>query len=105
MENGHLPGVMASALHAANTPACLTCFGSVQDEVDVCREAAAALLSVWTDPKMLGASGALTFDAWELLIRTGVNPAAMSAPQAALTLSKVGLLDLQGSFCAKRQRS
>ena len=43
------------------------------------------------EAEKLGTSGALTFDAWELLIRTAVNPAAMSPPQAALTLSKVGL--------------
>lgn len=61
----------------------------MQDESEACREAAAALLSVWTDVKMLGATGAFTFDAWEILIRTGVNPAAMTASQAALHLAKV----------------
>ena len=62
----------------------------VQDESEACSQAAAALLAMWTDPKVLGARTALAFDAWELLLRTGTNPAALSASQAALQLAKVG---------------
>ena len=77
--------------------------------MEPCKDAAGALLSVWTDPKTLRAGGQLTFDAWALLLRTGVNPAALSAPQAALQLSKVRrpgwLADLQDRHCSVVRRA
>ena len=60
-----------------------------QDGPASCKEAAGALLAFWSDPRTHTVSGAVSFDAWAILIRTGRSPAGLAPPQMPLFLAKV----------------